>query len=105
MARGPTPGRQPGLSRDAILDRALAIADADGIDAVSVRRLARELGVTPMALYWHFAGKEALLHALGDRLLGGLDLTWTSGRPGRSSFGGSWCRSPPCCGHTPPPRC
>jgi AcrR family transcriptional regulator len=63
------------LSRDAILDRALAVADAEGIDAVSVRRLARELGVTPMALYWHFDSKEALLHALGDRLLGGLDLT------------------------------
>ena len=66
--------RQP-LSRDVILDRALAVADAEGIDAVSVRRLARELGVTPMALYWHFDDKNALLHALGDRLLGGLDLT------------------------------
>jgi AcrR family transcriptional regulator len=63
------------LSRDVILDRALAVADAEGIDAVSVRRLARELGVTPMALYWHFDDKNALLHALGDRLLGGLDLT------------------------------
>ena len=66
--------RKP-LSRDVILDRALAVADAEGIDAVSVRRLARELGVTPMALYWHFDDKNALLHALGDRLLGGLDLT------------------------------
>ena len=42
---------------------------------MSVRRLARELGVTPMALYWHFKDKDALLHALGDRLLDGLDLT------------------------------
>ena len=67
-------GRQQRLSRDAILDRALAVADTEGLDAVSVRRLARELGVTPMALYWHFEGKEALLHALGDRLLSGLDL-------------------------------
>jgi AcrR family transcriptional regulator len=58
-----------------ILDRALAVADAEGIEALSVRRLARELGVTPMALYWHFDGKGALLHALGDLLLGGLDLT------------------------------
>jgi AcrR family transcriptional regulator len=69
------PQTGPRLSRDAILDRALAVADADGIDAVSVRRLARELGVTPMALYWHFDDKRALLHALGDRLLGGLDLS------------------------------
>jgi AcrR family transcriptional regulator len=51
------------------------VADAEGIDAVSLRRLARDLGVTPMALYWHFDDKNALLHALGDRLLGGLDLT------------------------------
>jgi AcrR family transcriptional regulator len=62
------------LSRDTILDRALALADAEGIDAVSVRRIARELGVTPMALYWHVNGKDGLLHALADRLLGGLDL-------------------------------
>jgi AcrR family transcriptional regulator len=66
---------RPRLSRDAILDRALALADAEGIEAVSLRRLARELGVTPMALYWHFDDKRALLNALGDRLLAGLDLT------------------------------
>jgi TetR/AcrR family tetracycline transcriptional repressor len=72
---------QTGLSRDAILERALAVADAEGIDAVSVRRLARELGVTPMALYWHFDGKVALLHALGDRLLAGLDLSLDERRP------------------------
>jgi TetR/AcrR family transcriptional regulator, tetracycline repressor protein len=74
-------GSEPRLSRDAILDRALTVADAEGLDAVSVRRLARELGVTPMALYWHFAGKDALLHALGDRLLAGLDLTVDERRP------------------------
>jgi TetR/AcrR family transcriptional regulator, tetracycline repressor protein len=75
MTRSRGDARQPRLSRDAILDRALAVADAEGIDAVSVRRLARDLGVTPMALYWHVDDKNALLHALGDRLLGGLDLT------------------------------
>jgi len=75
MTRSRGNARQPRLSRDAILDRALTVADAEGIDAVSVRRLARDLGVTPMALYWHVDDKNALLHALGDRLLGGLDLT------------------------------
>jgi AcrR family transcriptional regulator len=75
MTRPRGNARQPRLSRDAILDRALTVADAEGIDAVSVRRLARDLGVTPMALYWHVDDKNALLHALGDRLLGGLDLT------------------------------
>jgi AcrR family transcriptional regulator len=71
----PAPGRERRLSREAILDRALALADDEGVRAVSARRLARELGVTPMALYWHFDGKDALLHALGDRLVGELDLT------------------------------
>ena len=79
--RADATGRQPRLSRDAILGLALAVADAEGIDAVSVRRLARELGVTPMALYWHFDDKSALLHALGDRLLGELDLTVDEGAP------------------------
>jgi AcrR family transcriptional regulator len=67
------------LNREAILDRALAVADAEGIDAVGVRRLARELGVTPMALYWHFDDKRAFLHALGDRLLDGLDVAVDEG--------------------------
>jgi AcrR family transcriptional regulator len=67
------------LSRAAILDRALAVADAEGLGAVGVRRLARELGVTPMALYWHFESKQELLHALGDRLLADLDLSLDRG--------------------------
>lgn len=56
------------LSRDAILDRALAVADAEGLDAVTIRRLAQDLGVTPMALYWHVRSKDELLDAMGDRL-------------------------------------
>lgn len=55
------------LSRLAIVDRALAVADAEGIDAVTTRRLAQEFGVTPMALYWHFKNKDELLAAMGDR--------------------------------------
>ena len=45
------------------------IADAEGLEAVTIRRLATELGVTPMALYWHFRTKEELLAGLGDRVL------------------------------------
>jgi TetR/AcrR family tetracycline transcriptional repressor len=56
------------LSRAAIVDRALTIADAEGLDAVTIRRLGQELGVTPMALYWHVKNKEELLDAMGDRL-------------------------------------
>jgi AcrR family transcriptional regulator len=55
------------LNRLAIVDRALAVADAEGIEAVTTRRLAQEFGVTPMALYWHFKNKDELLAAMGDR--------------------------------------
>jgi TetR/AcrR family tetracycline transcriptional repressor len=61
------------LSKDAVVDRGLAIADAEGLDALTIRRLATELGVTPMALYWHFRSKEALLAGLADRIWAEID--------------------------------
>ena len=61
--------RGAGLSRDKVLAAALAIADAEGLDALSFRRLASDLGVTPMALYRYVDDKEALLDALGDLVL------------------------------------
>jgi AcrR family transcriptional regulator len=63
------------LTRAAVVDRALALADKTGLDALTIRKLAAELGVTPMALYWHFRSKEELLAGLADRLWGELDLT------------------------------
>ena len=50
----------------------MAIADAEGLDAVTIRRLAADFGVTPMALYWHVRNKEELLDAMGDRLFAGV---------------------------------
>ena len=61
------------LSRSAVVDRALALADHEGLDALTIRRLATELGVTPMALYWHFRNKEELIAGLADRIWGELD--------------------------------
>jgi TetR/AcrR family tetracycline transcriptional repressor len=46
----------------------MEMADQDGLEVVTIRRLAQELGVTPMALYWHFADKDALLMAISERL-------------------------------------
>ena len=57
------------LSREVVADRAVTLADSEGLEAVTIRRLATELGVTPMALYWHFRTKEDLLAGLGDRVL------------------------------------
>jgi TetR/AcrR family transcriptional regulator, tetracycline repressor protein len=59
----------PGL----IVDHALRVADAEGARAVGMRRLARELDVTPMALYWHFKTKEELLDAVADRIFAEVD--------------------------------
>ena len=63
------------LNRDAIVERALAIADAEGLDAISVRRISKEFGVTPMALYWHVQNKDELLDAMGDRIFAAVRLS------------------------------
>jgi len=62
-------GERTKLSRSAVVDRALALADHDGVDALTIRRLATELGVTPMALYHHVANKADLLDGLVELLL------------------------------------
>ncbi len=53
-------GRARGLSRADIVDVAVAIADAEGTEAVSMRRIARDLRVGAMSLYWHVDSKEEL---------------------------------------------
>jgi AcrR family transcriptional regulator len=63
------PGPKPRLTSDAIVERALALLDAEGLDAVSLRRLASELDVTHMALYRYFAAKDDLLEAMVARTL------------------------------------
>jgi AcrR family transcriptional regulator len=61
-------GERTRLTRDAVADRALRLADAAGVDALTIRGLATELGVTPMALYWHFRSKDELLSGLTERV-------------------------------------
>lgn len=56
------------LDTDALVDSALQIADTEGLQSVTVRRLANDHGVTPMAMYWHFKDKDQLLGALAERL-------------------------------------
>jgi TetR/AcrR family tetracycline transcriptional repressor len=56
------------LNKEALVSTAMEIADTQGLDAVTVRRLAQEHGVTPMALYRHFTDKEDVLDALAARL-------------------------------------
>ncbi|WP_267127881.1 TetR/AcrR family transcriptional regulator [Demequina iriomotensis] len=58
--------RRPRLSRARILDAAMGLADRDGIEALTIRALADELGTKPMTTYHHVAGKEALLDGMVD---------------------------------------
>jgi TetR/AcrR family tetracycline transcriptional repressor len=62
-------GRPKKLDLDTIVDTALAVLDADGIDAVSFRRVGAELGVSHMTLYTYFDSKEILLNAMVARTL------------------------------------
>ena len=61
------------LSRERVLRAAVSLADDSGIDAVSMRRLAQDLGVVPMALYKHVANKEELLDGMVDLIVGEMD--------------------------------
>jgi len=61
------------LSRDRVLAAAVVLADQVGIEALSMRRLAQELGVVPMALYKHVANKEELLDGMVDALVSEID--------------------------------
>jgi AcrR family transcriptional regulator len=62
------------LTKTVVVNRALALADATGLDALTIRKLAQELGVTPMALYWHFRGKDELLEGLAERVWSEIDV-------------------------------
>ena len=62
-------GERAGISRQEVIGAALAILRADGLDALSMRRVASELGVAPNALYSHVAGKAGLVDALLDAVL------------------------------------
>jgi len=62
------PGRPPRLSREAVVTAAEAIVARDGIGALTMRRVARELRSSPMALYRHVSDKDELLVLLLDRL-------------------------------------
>ena len=67
MRKSPPP--HGALSASTIVDAALELADREGLDAVSMRRLAGEMDVTPMALYYYVQGKEELVDLMADEAL------------------------------------
>lgn len=81
--------RQP-LSEQRIVEAAASVADRDGLAAISMRRVGRELGVEAMSLYHHVANKEALLDALGDWVFAQIELPmpddgWSEGMRRRAA--------------------
>jgi AcrR family transcriptional regulator len=73
MAEQKIATREP-LSRARVLQAAVALADESGLGAFSMRGLAQELGVVPMALYKHVANKEELLDGMVDIVFGEIEL-------------------------------
>jgi len=85
--------RKPLLSRERIVACALALADAEGLPAVSTRRLAGELGVSGPSLYNHFRTKDEILDAVVDTVCAQVDLTmFEDGTDWREALAG-WARS------------
>jgi AcrR family transcriptional regulator len=66
------PPREP-LSRERILGTAVALADQGGVESLTMRKIALELGVVPMALYKHVANKDELLDGMVDVVVGEID--------------------------------
>ena len=88
--------KSPLLSRGAIIDAALALIDAEGLAALSTRRLAAELGVSGPSLYNHFPTKEDLLEAVADSVIGRIDLGGLDGGLGTAPWPlalAEWARS------------
>ena len=88
-------GRRGSLTRQRVLDGAMAVADAGGLDALTIRSLAQHLHVAPMAIYHYVANKEEMLDGVVDLVFAEME------PPPPTSTG-----EPRCTGGAPPPgRC
>jgi AcrR family transcriptional regulator len=76
---GQTPRRDRGLSRAEIIKAAIAVADAEGPEAISMRRIARELNAGAMSLYWYVGSKEELLDLMLDSIEAEIEVPEPSG--------------------------
>lgn len=81
---GPRRGPRPALTVDAVVRAGTAVADAQGWEALTMRRLAAELGVGAMTLYHYVPGKDELLDLMLDAAYLAMDRTDTTGRGWRA---------------------
>jgi AcrR family transcriptional regulator len=68
---------RPRLNRDRVIDAAVALADAGGLESLSMRKLGEALGVEAMSLYTHVSGKDDLLDGMTDAVFAEIDLPVT----------------------------
>src|SRR5690242_5474592 len=73
-------GRRPGLTHGQIAQAAIALADAEGLEAVSMRRVASALGVGAMSLYRYVASRDDVVELMVDEAIG--ELSAGGGDPG-----------------------
>ena len=69
------PERRPQLTRERVVAAGIELADRDGIESISMRRLAQELGVEAMSLYTHVRNKDDLLDGMVDAVVGDIPTT------------------------------
>jgi AcrR family transcriptional regulator len=95
----PRGGReQPALSRDQIVSEALRLLDADGIDALSMRKLGNRLGAGATSLYRHVANKDELIELAVDEIYGEVELPSPS--DDRDGDGANWRTETARCAHS-----
>jgi AcrR family transcriptional regulator len=85
VAPTPSRGPKPGLSVAAIVGAAIEIADAEGLEALSMRKVAERLGKSPMSLYTYVPGKPELLDVMLDTVLGESPKTYSLERGWRAA--------------------
>ncbi|WP_433295895.1 TetR/AcrR family transcriptional regulator C-terminal domain-containing protein [Actinoplanes sp. CA-030573] len=78
-AKEESPTREKRLSRAGIIAAAVELADRDGLAGLSMRRLAQELEVDPMSIYYHVRDKDALLAGMADAVVAGIEVPETGG--------------------------
>jgi AcrR family transcriptional regulator len=80
------PRRREPLSRERIVEAALRVMDAEGLDAVTMRRIGRELGVEAMSLYNHVEDKDDILEGVTERVMNEFEFPPSSGEWTEDAF-------------------
>lgn len=76
--------REPGVSRESVVDAAIRIVEEGDLDALTMRRLAAELGTAVTSIYWHVGNRDALVDLMVDKLLADMRDVTVGGRTPRA---------------------